>query len=131
MRKGKDPVLRLLKGGEPVQFRQMLKAIGVPRGERSRFEEHLDLLVETGEIVKLPGRLYALAGAAGGVRGKLSVHRDGYGFVAPEDGGEDLFVPARYLRDYMNGDTVEAQVVATRRDGKREGRVTALIQRGV
>jgi ribonuclease R len=132
MRKGKDAVLRLLKGGEPVQFRQMLKALGVARGqERDRLEGLLDTLLESGEIVKLPGRLYAIAGAAGALRGKLSVHRDGYGFVAPEDGSGDLFVPARYLRDCMNGDTVEALVVAVRRDGKKEGRVTALIERGV
>ena len=131
MRKGKDAVLKLLKSGEPIQFRQMLKALGVSRNERSLLEDHLEYLVESGKIVKLPGRLYAAAGGEGGVRGKLSTHRDGYGFVVPEDGGEDLFVPARYLSDYMNGDTVEAQVVATRRDGKREGRVTALIQRAV
>ena len=115
-----------------MAFRQMLKALGVSRGqERDRLEDMLDALLEAGEIVKLPGRLYALAGTAGALRGKLSVHRDGYGFVAPEDGSGDLFVPARYLRDCMNGDLVEAQVVSVRRDGKKEGRVTALIQRGV
>ncbi len=128
--KGKDAVLRLLQSGEPIQFRQMLKALGVTRDERSYLEEHLEFLVESGKVVKLPGRLYAAAGE-GGIRGKLSTHRDGYGFVVPEDGGEDLFVPARYLSEYMNGDLVEAQVVATRRDGKREGRVTGLIQRAV
>ena len=132
MRKGKDAVLKLLKGGEPVQFRQMLKTLGISRGqERDRLEDLLDALLEAGEIVKLPGRLYAVAGSTGSLRGKLSVHRDGYGFVAPEDGSGDLFVPARYLRDCMNGDTVEAQVVSVRRDGKKEGRVTALLQRGV
>jgi len=131
MRKGKDAILRLLKGGEPVQYRQMLKALGLSRGERSSLEDHLDRLVESGEIVMLPGRSYVAAGGAGHVRGKLSVHRDGYGFIVPEDGGEDLFVPARYLTGYMNSDLVEAQVVSTRRDGKREGRVTALVQRGV
>jgi len=132
MRKGKDAVLRLLKSGEAMQFRQMLKALGVARGqERNRLEELLDALLEAGEIVMLPGRLYALPGAGGGVRGKLSMHRDGYGFVAAEDGSGDLFVPARYLRDYLNGDVVEAQVVSVRRDGKREGRVTGLVQRGV
>lgn len=131
MRKGKDAVLKLLQGGEPVQFRQMLKALGVARGERDLLEDQLDRLIESGKIVQLPGRMYTVAGGAGRVRGKLSTHRDGYGFVVPEEGGEDLFVPARYLTDYMNGDTVEAQVVATRRDGKREGRVTSLIQRAV
>src|SRR4051794_18952721 len=99
MRKGKkqggggDPVVRLLGGGEPMQFRELLKALSVTRWDRSRFEEHLDLLVETGDIVKLPGRLYALPGSGTGVRGKLSVHPDGFGFVVPEEGGDDLFIP--------------------------------------
>jgi ribonuclease R len=131
MRKRMDAVVKLLSKGEPVQFRQMLKVLGVSKGERDLLEDHLEQLVDSGKIVKLPGRMYAAAGSATGVRGKLSTHRDGYGFVVPEDGGEDLFVPARYLREYMNGDVVEAQVIATRRDGKREGRVTALVQRGV
>jgi ribonuclease R len=127
---GGDPVVRLLSRGEPMQFRDLLKALSVTRWDRSRFEEHLDFLVETGEIVRLPGRLYALPGSGAGVRGKLSIHPDGYGFVVPEEEGEDLFIPRRYLTEYMNGDVVEAQVVSTKRDGKREGRVTALVQRG-
>ncbi|BCG46900.1 3'-to-5' exoribonuclease RNase R [Citrifermentans bremense] len=131
MRKGKDAVMRLLAKGEPVPYRQMLKALNISRRDRDQLDHQLDYLVESGEIVKMPGRIYALAGSGGSVRGKLSVHRDGYGFVMPEDGGEDLFVPARYLSEYMHGDIVEAQVVSTRRDGKREGRVTALVQRGV
>ena len=131
MRKGKDAVMRLLAKGEPVPYRQMLKALNISRRDRDQLDSQLDFLVESGEVVKLPGRIYALPGAGGDIRGKLSTHRDGYGFVVPEDGGEDLFVPARYLSGYMNGDVVEAQVVSTRRDGKREGRVTTLIKRGV
>ncbi|QXE92357.1 ribonuclease R [Geomonas subterranea] len=131
MRKGKDAILRLLGKGEPVPYRQMLKALNVSRHERGRLDDMLDYLVETGEIAKLPGRIYTVAGGGDTLRGKLSTHRDGYGFVMPEDGGEDLFVPARYLSEYMNGDIVEAQVVSTRRDGKREGRISALVQRGI
>ena len=131
MRKNKDAILRLLAKGEPVPYRQMLKALNVSRRDRDQLDNHLDLLLEAGEIVKLPGRIYAISGAGGTVRGKLSTHRDGYGFVMPEEGGDDLFVPARYLSEYMNGDLVEAQVVSTRRDGKKEGRVTALVKRGV
>ena len=46
MRKGKDAVLRLLRSGEPVQFRQMLKALGVARHERGMLEDQLERLFE-------------------------------------------------------------------------------------
>ncbi len=39
--------------------------------------------------------------------GRLTVHRDGYGFVTPESGGDDVFIPARYLRGNLHGDRVE------------------------
>ncbi|UFS69700.1 ribonuclease R [Geomonas sp. RF6] len=132
MRIDKNVVLKLLKGRrDALQFREILKVLAVPKHQRPRLESLLDDMVYRGDVVRLPGRLYSLAGAGGTVRGKLVCHREGYGFVVPEDGGDDLFIPARYLRDSLSGDTVEAQVVSTRRDGKREGRVTALVKRGV
>lgn len=63
------------------------------------------------------------------VTGRLSTHRDGYGFVIPDDGGDDVFIPARYLRDSMHGDRV---VVSTqsRSGGRREGRIVETLERG-
>ena len=64
------------------------------------------------------------------ITGKLSTHRDGYGFVSPDDGGEDLFIPARYLRENIHGDRVEARIVSGGRGGKREGRIVRTLERG-
>ncbi|MBN1283189.1 MAG: ribonuclease R [Proteobacteria bacterium] len=69
------------------------------------------------------------------VRGKTSVgelrlHRDGYGFVVPADGGEDLFIPARFIGDALHTDLVEAAAVGGR-GGKREGRITRIVERRV
>jgi len=131
MRIDRGTLLKLLQGKGALQFRQMLKVLAVPKHQRPRLESLLDDMVDNGDIVRLPGRVYSVAGAQSGIRGRLVCHREGYGFVVPEAGGEDLFVPARYLREYMNGDIVEAHVVSERRDGKREGRITTLVKRGV
>jgi ribonuclease R len=64
------------------------------------------------------------------VTGRLSCHRDGYGFVIPDDGGDDVFIPARYLRESMHGDRVRAGLVAQRGGGRREGRIIETLERG-
>lgn len=65
------------------------------------------------------------------VTGRLSCHRDGYGFVIPDDGGEDLFIPARYLRENLHGDRVRAALEPRRGRGGREGRIVETLERGV
>jgi len=63
--------------------------------------------------------------------GRLMVHRDGYGFVTPENGGDDVFIPARYLRGNLHGDKVEVELEPRAGAGKREGRVVRTLQQGV
>src|SRR6185369_2147411 len=65
------------------------------------------------------------------IAGTLSVHRDGYGFVTPAAGGEDIFIPARYLRENLHGDRVEIILQGESPRGKREGRIARTIERGV
>ncbi len=70
--------------------------------------------------------------------GELRLHRDGYGFVVPAKGepatktsaGEDVFVPARFVGDALHTDVVEVRVVSDRA-GKREGRITKIVERRV
>ncbi|MEA5115880.1 MAG: ribonuclease R [Geobacteraceae bacterium] len=64
------------------------------------------------------------------IKGKLSCHQDGYGFVIPDEGGDDLFIPARYLRGNLHGDRVVASVEPGRRSGRREGRIMQTLERG-
>ncbi len=64
------------------------------------------------------------------VTGKLSTHRDGYGFVIPDEGGDDVFIPARYLRDNMHGDRVVVRIQPRSTPGRLEGRVVETLERG-
>ncbi len=65
------------------------------------------------------------------VTGTLSVHRDGYGFVAPDTGGSDVFIPARYLRSNLHGDRVQVELERGAGGGKREGRISKTIEKRV
>lgn len=41
--------------------------------------------------------------------GKISITASGLGFVAPESGGEDIFIPPQYTGDAMDGDIVSVE----------------------
>jgi len=65
------------------------------------------------------------------ITGRLTVHRDGYGFVTPEGGGDDVFIPARYLRSNLHGDRVEVELQSRGGGSKREGRISRTLEQGV
>jgi ribonuclease R len=62
--------------------------------------------------------------------GRLSAHRDGYGFVISEDEGQgDIYISPRGMADAMDGDRVMVQIVAMKADGRREGIITQVQER--
>ena len=62
------------------------------------------------------------------IQGKLSVNLKGFGFVAPENGGSDIFVPPENLRGALNGDKVKVKVIKDWR-GRREGIIIEILER--
>ncbi|MFC4259427.1 ribonuclease R [Marinobacter lacisalsi] len=63
------------------------------------------------------------------VTGKVSGHKDGFGFLMPDDGGSDLFLSAREMRQVFHGDRVAARVESVDDRGRREGKVVEVLER--
>jgi len=132
MRLSKKDILDLLAHEEqPLHFAGLLRAFG-GRQFKNELKRLVDDLIASGELVRLRGNRYSLPGAEanGNVHGTISVHRDGYGFVAPEGGGDDVFVPAKAVGGALHGDKVSLRTEKSRMGrGKLEGRVVAVLER--
>jgi ribonuclease R len=65
----------------------------------------------------------------GEIEGVVHGHRDGHGFVIPDDGSTDVFLPPNEMRAVLHLDRVMVRVVRTDRRNRPEGRVTQIVAR--
>jgi len=128
----KNELLNLLaEESEALHFASLLRAFG-GRHIKNELKKLVDDLVKNGEILRLRGNRYTLPGSdkSGTLQGTISIHRDGFGFVKPETGGDDIFIPGKQLANALHGDKVSVRAEKSRSQrGKLEGRVVAVLER--
>ena len=85
---------------------------------------------KSGEIVKIRGGRYGLPDEMNLVIGIVQGHKDGFGFVIPEEAGKkDVFIGSRNFMEAMDGDSVVCRVESTGRDGRLAGSVIRILER--
>jgi len=109
-----------------------MRSLGIPKKHRSAFLARLQEIIRDGELVEIKDNRYGLPGKMNLVTGRLQCHPDGFGFVLSEKTGEpDLFIGRRNMLEAMHGDRVVARIEATKADGRREGRIIRVLERGM
>ncbi|HEY1587262.1 MAG TPA: ribonuclease R, partial [Polyangia bacterium] len=130
---------------EGLRSHEIAVNLGADVKGRHRLRTLLDTLVDDNVVEKAPGNRFRLVGAtpppvvvdaksgkatlpAGWVAGSLRVHPAGYGFVARDDGEDDVYVAARNRASAMDGDRV---AISTWLGYKgTEGRIEKVLERG-
>jgi len=123
-------------------FKQLVRELGLHGAARHELSEHLQRLVSSGQLIQVDSDRYAIPKPAAGKNvlvGKLSMHRDGYGFVTPDASSldarlkaqlsGDIFIPPPAVGSAMHGDRVLVEIGTIRPDGRAEGRIVRPVVR--
>lgn len=115
----------------PLTLPEVAAALGGRRARQLNLPDLLQEMVTAGELVALEGGRFGLTAAMNLVVGRISIHPDGFGFVAPEDAedGADIYINPANLKEAWDGDTVVVRVEHRGRRGKKEGRVIRVLER--
>ena len=68
-------------------------------------------------------------GQAGSETGRIIGHKDGFGFIKPDDGSSDLFVGEREMHKVLHGDRVVFRQVGQDRRGRPEAAIIEVLER--
>jgi ribonuclease R len=123
-------------------FKQLVRELGLHGDERRELDERLQKMVAAGALVAPGSDRYAVPQASAEknlVAGRLSMHRDGFGFVIPDakslpSGFQsrftgDIFIPPHLIGNAMHGDLVLVDISNVRPDGRAEGRIVRPVRR--
>ena len=80
-----------------------------------------------GQLISNRRGAYACVSKLDLVRGRVQGHRDGYGFVVPSGGGEDIYLTNRQMRKVFDGDEVLVRLGQTDFRGRTEGSVVEVL----
>jgi len=123
---------------------QLLHDFGARGEARRELADRLFALVKKGELRQVDGAHYAIPqsqskAGRNTLVGRLSMHRDGYGFVIPDAAtldpnlkarlAGDVFIPPPAKGSSMHGDRVLVEVTSFRPDGRAEGRILRSVDR--
>lgn len=97
--------------GHPMSFAQFCKALNYKSEQQViAVKRRLRAMENAGQLVFTKFKQYAIATKSDVITGEVIGHRDGFGFLKPDEGEKDLYIPYHEMRNLLHGDVVEARV---------------------
>ncbi|MFU8895476.1 MAG: ribonuclease R [Gammaproteobacteria bacterium] len=127
----REQVLAALEAaGRPLEPKALFSALEIDDAEvRNALGNRLRAMIRDGQIIANRRGHYCLVGHIGLVTGVVTGHRDGYGFVTPDTGGEDIYLSPREMREVMHRDKVAVRIARTDERGRAEGKLVEVLAR--
>ncbi|MGH8190732.1 MAG: ribonuclease R [Rhodanobacteraceae bacterium] len=127
----REAILALLaEHGSLLRPDAIADALGIDDPERREaLDKRLRAMLRDGQLLQSRRGGVAPAERIGLITGTVLANADGYGFLRPDEGGDDLYLSPAQMRQVLHGDRVLASVVGLDRRGRRQGAIREVLER--
>ena len=120
----------LEKKGVPMSHRALCHELGVKTEEQQEaLMFRLKAMIRDGQILQNRKNAFALISKLDLIKGRIQGNKDGFGFLIPDDGGEDLYLSPREMRQLFDGDRAVVRESGTDQRGRKEGQLVEVLER--
>jgi ribonuclease R len=125
----REYILQLLgEAGCPVDVEEFMQRLAISEAERDLFQRRLAAMQRDGQLVINRKGQLCLPEKIDLIRGRVEGHPDGFGFVVPDDGSDDLFLSPKEMHRVLHGDRVLVRVSGFDRRGRREAKIVEVLE---
>ena len=119
----------LSETGSPISYDNLGKALKLKSDEQwEGLRRRTIAMLRDGQLMKNRRGAFALVNKMDLIAGVVQAHKDGFGFLIPDKGGNDLFLSARQMRLVLNGDRALVRP-SVEYKGKQEGVIVEVLER--
>ncbi len=120
----------LTQAGVPTPLEGISKAFNIKEEEPlEALRRRLRAMERDGQVIRNRRGGYGVAAKMDLVRGRVIAHPDGYGFLVPDEGGDDLVLSERQMRGLLHGDRALVCIAGVDHRGRRQGELVEVLER--
>ena len=116
--------------GAPLAFAEIATALELTtEPDLIALERRLGAMVRDGQLLRNRKDAFCIVNHKDLIAGRVIGHPDGFGFVRPDDGGDDLYLYPKDMKALFHGDRVVVRVSGRDRRGRLEGSLVETLER--
>jgi ribonuclease R len=127
----RELILQLIEhAGKPLRREEIAEAFSLEDEDQlEALRRRLRAMERDGQLLFNRGKKYCLVNNEDLIAGRVIGHADGFGFLKPDDGSDDLFLSPREMNPLLHNDRALVRIAGVDRKGRREGAVVEVLQR--
>ncbi|MGZ5030799.1 MAG: ribonuclease R [Methylobacter sp.] len=127
----RELILQLIEhAGKPLRREEIAEAFSLEDEDQlEALRRRLRAMERDGQLLFNRGKKYCLVNNEDLIAGRVIGHADGFGFLKPDDGSDDLYLSPREMNPLLHNDRALVRIAGVDRKGRREGAVVEVLQR--